>query len=39
VTNLTDVTYVNHLNAVNPYTGVPLAEPGREFFADLTVTF
>lgn len=39
VTNLTEVTYVNHLNAKNPYTGVQLPEPGRVFFADLTVSF
>ncbi len=39
VTNLLDITYVNHLNAKNPFSGRPLPEPGRVVFADLTVEF
>lgn len=39
VTNLLDATYVNHLNAKNPFSGHPLPEPGRVFFTDLTVVF
>ena len=39
VTNLTGSGYVNHLNATNPYTGRPIFEPGRIFFAGLTYRF
>ena len=39
VTNLTDAGYVNHLNATNPYTGRPIFEPGRVFFAGLQLAF
>lgn len=39
VQNLFDEEYVNHLNSRNPYSGVPLAEPGRVFFVDLTYGF
>ncbi len=37
--NLFDATYVNHLNAKNPFSGEPLVEPGRVLFADLSVAF
>ena len=39
VSNLTDEAYVNHLNAKNPFTGTPIPEPGRVFFANLSLTF
>ena len=39
VKNITDKNYVNHLNAKNPFTGMQLPEPGRLFFADITVRF
>lgn len=39
ITNLTDESYVHHLNAKNPFTGRQLPEPGRVLFADLTVSF
>lgn len=39
VKNLLDTQYVNHLNAKNPYTSMPIAEPGRVLFGDLTITF
>ncbi|MCW9707094.1 TonB-dependent receptor [Fodinibius salsisoli] len=39
VKNITDVQYVNHLNAKNPFSGQPIPEPGRVFFADLQFTF
>lgn len=39
VTNLLDVTYVNHLNAKNSFVGRAIPEPGGVFFADLTVAF
>ena len=39
VTNVTGASYVNHLNARNPFTGRPIPEPGRVFFMDLQVTF
>lgn len=39
VMNLTDKYYVNHLNAKNPFTGVPIAEPGRVFFTNLSYAF
>ena len=36
VQNLTDVQYVNHLNARNPFTGDRVAEPGRVVFVSAT---
>lgn len=39
VKNLFDTQYVNHLNSKNPYTAVPIAEPGRVFFADVSIDF
>ena len=39
VENLFDVTYTDHLNAKNPFTGVQLPEPGRMFTMDVTVAF
>ena len=39
VTNLLDRAHVNHLNAKNPFSGQPIPEPGRVFFADLAVAF
>ena len=39
VENLLDVAYANHLNAVNPFRGVQVAEPGRMFTMDVTVAF
>ncbi len=39
VTNLTDTDYVNHLNAKNPYSGTPIPEPGRVFFAKASYQF
>jgi iron complex outermembrane receptor protein len=39
VENLFDVTYTNHLNAKNPFTGTPVPEPGRVVTTTLTVHF
>lgn len=39
IKNITDKQYVNHLNAKNPFTGRPIPEPGRLFFADITIRF
>jgi len=39
VTNVTDVDYVNHLNAKNPYFDTPIPEPGRVFFVGATYNF
>ena len=39
VLNAANAQYVDHLNAKNPYTGMPIAEPGRQFFANLTYAF
>jgi iron complex outermembrane receptor protein len=39
VDNVTDRWYVNALNARNPFTGAPIAEPGRVFFARVGWTF
>ncbi len=39
IKNLFDRQYVNHLNAKNPYSGMPIAEPGRVFFGDVSVRF
>ena len=38
-TNLTGTTYVNHLNARNPFTQQPIAEPGCAFFANISLAF
>jgi outer membrane receptor protein involved in Fe transport len=37
--NLTDVQYTYPLNATNPFTDVPLFEPGRTLGIGLRVTF
>ena len=39
VNNVLDREYVNHLNARNPFTGLPVAEPGRVLFARMSVHF
>jgi len=39
VENLFDVTYTNHLNAKNPFSGAQLPEPGRVVTTNLTVRF
>jgi iron complex outermembrane receptor protein len=39
VDNLFDVSYTNHLNASNPFTGARVPEPGRVFTTNLTVQF
>jgi iron complex outermembrane receptor protein len=39
VDNLTDTQYVNHLNAKNPFTGMPIPEPGRVVFGKITYAF
>lgn len=39
VDNLTDVQYVNHLNSKNPYTKMPIPEPGRVFYAKARFRF
>ena len=39
VKNLTDVDYINHLNAKNPFTGSQIHEPGRVFHMDISVRF
>ncbi len=39
VINLTDVEYVNHLNAKNPFTGAQLPEPGRMWYVNLNYAF
>jgi iron complex outermembrane receptor protein len=39
VDNLFDVSYTNHLNASNPFTGARIPEPGRVFTTNLTVRF
>jgi iron complex outermembrane receptor protein len=39
VENLFDVTYTNHLNAKNPFSGAQLPEPGRVLTTNLTVQF
>jgi len=39
VQNLFDADVINHLNARNPFTGIQVAEPGRVFFARLSVPF
>ena len=37
--NLSDKFYRNHLNAKNPFTGVPVAEPGRILYGDIHMTW
>ena len=39
VTNLADKAYINHLNAKNPFTRQPIAEPGRVLFAHIDYGF
>ncbi|RMF55792.1 MAG: TonB-dependent receptor [Calditrichaeota bacterium] len=39
VINLTDKTYSSHLNAKNPFTGIPIPEPGRTAFLKLSLSF
>lgn len=39
IENIADKTYVNHLNAKNPFTGLPIAEPGRVLHVDLSFQF
>lgn len=39
VENLFDVSYTNHLNAKNPFSGERVPEPGRVFTTNLTVRF
>jgi iron complex outermembrane receptor protein len=39
VENLFDATYVNHLNAKNPFSGTQIPEPGRVLSTTLTVEF
>lgn len=39
VMNLTDVQYINHLNARNPFTGQQLPEPGRVAFLRAVYAF
>jgi iron complex outermembrane receptor protein len=37
--NLLDEAYTDHLNTLDPFTGVRIAEPGRSLYARLEVTF
>lgn len=39
IENLGDRTYANHLNALNPFTGVRIPEIGRNFYAGLEYEF
>lgn len=39
VENLFDVSYTNHLNAKNPFSGAQIPEPGRVFTTNLTIGF
>ncbi len=39
VQNVGDVQYYNHLNAKNPFTATPIAEPGRSLFIRTTYSF
>ena len=39
VLNLWDTEYSDHLNAKNPFNGIPIAEPGRVLFLDLAWSF
>ncbi|MEJ2481789.1 MAG: TonB-dependent receptor [Gemmatimonadota bacterium] len=37
--NVADAFYVNHLNQRNPFTGTPVPEPGRVFYANIGWSF
>lgn len=39
IKNIFDTQYVDHLNARNPFTSAPIAEPGRVIFGDLSIRF
>ena len=39
ILNVWDQQYHNHLNAKNPFTGVPVPEPGRVIFIDVAWSF
>jgi len=39
VQNVTDKAYHNHLNAKDPFTGIPVPEPGRSLFIRTTYSF
>ncbi len=39
VLNIWDEHYSDHLNAKNPFTGIPIPEPGRMFFIDVAWSF
>lgn len=39
VMNVTDKSYINHLNAKNPFTGEQIPEPGRVLFTNLSYAF
>ncbi len=39
ILNLLDEAYSDHLNAKNPFTGIPVAEPGTVVFLDLAWSF
>ncbi len=39
VLNIWDEHYADHLNAKNPFTGIPVPEPGRMFFIDVAWSF
>jgi iron complex outermembrane recepter protein len=39
VENLTNQQYSNHLNSKDPYTGIPVPEPGRIFYAEMRFNF
>jgi len=39
VKNVTNRQYVNHLNAKNPFTGMPIPEPGRIIYGDVSIRF
>ena len=39
ILNIWDEDYSDHLNAKNPFTGIPVAEPGRVLFVDIAWSF
>ena len=39
ILNIWDEDYSDHLNAKNPFTGIPVAEPGRVLFVDVAWSF
>jgi iron complex outermembrane receptor protein len=39
VQNVGDAFFVNHLNQRNPFSGDPVAEPGRVFYANVGWSF